>query len=123
MREGLEQSRHKRWWRAVWRGLVVDDGAKHYHAMGSALWLYLYFIIHADPKSGTLGRKYKTVARDMGVKARTVRAWLSKLQKGGYVSAQSSGRSLVIHIRKWKSFFASSKVTHPRSQSVSDLPL
>ena len=110
------QSTQKRWWRAVWRGLVVDEGAKHYRAMGAALWLYLYLIIHADPKSGTLGRKYKTVARDMGLKPRTVRAWLSKLRGGGYVSVRSSGRSLVIHINRWKSLTAQNKVSHPHTK-------
>jgi hypothetical protein len=103
---GREQLRPKQWWRAVWRGLVVDDGAKHYRAMGTSIWLYLYLIIHADPKSGTLGRKYNTIAKDMGVKPRTIRAWLAKLHKGGYILAQSNGRSLLIHISKWKSLAA-----------------
>ena len=112
-----EQSRPKRWWRAVWRGLVVDRDAKHYRAMGSALWLFLYLVIHADRERGTLGRKYKTIAEDMGVRTRTIRAWMSKLRRHDYVSVTSSGRALFIHIHKWKTFSAPPDVTRPRPLS------
>jgi DNA-binding transcriptional ArsR family regulator len=94
----------KTWWAAIWRGLVVDDAAKHYHAMRGAVWLLLYCIIHAERQSGMLQRKYETIARDMHLPARTVRAWLAVLRRAGYVSIQRTGRGVVIHISKWKSF-------------------
>ena len=94
--------RQKRWWRAVWRGLVVDAEAKHYRAMGSSLWLFIYLIIHADPKSGNLNRKYQTIAGEMGISPRTVRSWLSRLMRCHYVTAVQTGRSQVIHISRWK---------------------
>jgi DNA-binding transcriptional ArsR family regulator len=96
----------KMWWAAVWRGLVVDDAAKHYHAMRGAVWLLLYCIIHAERRSGVLHRKYETIGRDMHLPSRTVRAWLAVLRRAGYVSAQRTGRGIVIHISKWKSFSA-----------------
>jgi DNA-binding transcriptional ArsR family regulator len=102
MSAAATSSRQKRWWRAVWRGLVVDPEAKHYRTMGSALWLFIYLVIHANPKSGTLSRKYRTIAEEMGVSQRTVRSWLARLMRHGYVTAARTGRSQVIHISKWK---------------------
>jgi DNA-binding transcriptional regulator PaaX len=95
-------SRQKRWWRAVWRGLVVDPEGKHYRAMGSALWLFIYLVVHANPESGALYRKYHTVAGEMGISPRTVRSWLARLMRHGYVTVTRTGRSQVIHICKWK---------------------
>lgn len=92
----------KRWWRAVWRGLVVDAEAKHYRAVGPALWLFIYLIIHADPKSGVLNRKYQTIAGEMGISPRTLRLWLARLARHRYVTVTQTGRSQVIHISRWK---------------------
>jgi len=92
----------KRWWRAVWRGLVVDAEAKHYRSMGSALWLFLYLIIHANPNSGSLNRKYQTIAGEMGISPRTIRSWLTRLMQHGYVRVTRTGRSQIIHISRWK---------------------
>jgi hypothetical protein len=94
--------RQKRWWRAVWRGLVVDAEAKHYRAMGSALWLFIYLVIHANPKSGTVNRKYQTIAGEMGISPRTIRSWLTRLMQQSYVSVTQTGRSQIIHISRWK---------------------
>jgi hypothetical protein len=92
----------KTWWGPIWRGLVVESAGKHYRAMGKSIWLYVYLIIHADRRNGTLTRLLPTVARDMGVKLRTVRGWLSVLKTNGYVIAQPTGRALKFQIAKWK---------------------
>lgn len=104
MQQHTRQQEGKTWWAGVWLGLVVDSKAKHYKAMHSALWLLIYFIIHADRRTGTLFRKKETIARDMGVNTRTVRYWLVTLRKEGYVKIESSkGSSAIsIHIQKWK---------------------
>jgi hypothetical protein len=94
--------KHESWWGAVWRGLVVDPEAKHYHAVRSSLWLFLYLIIHANRKTGVLFRKQATIAFDMGVNVRTVRHWLSLLRKSGYVTVKNSGRFLTLAIHNWK---------------------
>jgi hypothetical protein len=70
--------------------------------MGSALWLFIYLVIHANPKSGTLNRKYQTIAGEMGISPRTIRSWLAKLIGYGYVNVTQTGRSQVIHINRWK---------------------
>lgn len=91
-----------RWWGPVWRGLFVDPAGKHYRAMGRALWLYGYLIVHADRSKGTLYRKVVTVARDMQVSERTIQAWLSVLRQNGYIKTKTTGRALEITIEKWK---------------------
>ncbi len=93
---------HDRWWGPVWRGLTVEENAKHYRAMGKAVWLYIYLIVHANRKTGELFRLIPSIAKDMALPERTIRDWLRKLRKGGYVTTQSTGRGLVISVLKWK---------------------
>lgn len=90
------------WWGPIWRGLFVDPTGKHYHAMGKALWLYGYLIVHADRKTGVLYRRIATISNDMQVSGRTVQAWLSLLRRHGYIRTKTTGRTLEISIEKWK---------------------
>jgi len=98
----LDRPAVKSWWAGLWRGLVVDQSAKHYKAMRSAIWLYMYLLLHADRQTGVLTRKLATIARDMQVNIRTIQYWFAKLRKAGYVIVRNSGRSLEICIQKWK---------------------
>ena len=82
--------------------------------MGSALWLFIYLVIHADPKSGVLSRKYQTIAEEMGIAPRTIRSWLAKLMQYGYVTVKQTGRSQVIHISRWKNASAYRSVAQTR---------
>jgi len=93
----------KNWWRPLWRGLIVDPEAKHYKRLGPAIWLYLYCILHADT-SGLLRRRYDTLAADTGVKKETLRKWLQRLKARHYITVETTGNTLVIHIVKWKMF-------------------
>jgi DNA-binding MarR family transcriptional regulator len=86
----------------LWRGLIVDKTAKHYKAIRSAVWLFMYLLLHADRKSGVLSRKIETIAKDMQVDRRTVQYWLTRLRTAGYITVRNSGRSLEIRIQKWK---------------------
>jgi len=90
------------WWAPVWRGLVVEQSGKHYRAMHTAVWLYLYLLIHADRKTGKLYRLIGTIANDMGVKPPTVRRWLATLARHGYITRNRTGRALDITIERWK---------------------
>jgi hypothetical protein len=105
-RSDLHPPAHKQsprsWWGPVWRGLLVEDTAKHYKNMGRAVWLYMYLIVHADRRTGMLRRLMSTIAKDMGLKTRTIRAWLAVLRKHGYIRTSSTGRALEITIQKWK---------------------
>jgi hypothetical protein len=92
----------KDWWAPLWRGLVVDPDAKHYRRMKSAVWLFVYLVLHADRQSGSLKRKLRTISLDTGIKARTIRGWLRCLKSSGYIETRSTGRCLVIMVVKWK---------------------
>ncbi len=94
----------RNWWAPIWQGLVLDEEGRHYKQMGSAIWLFAYFILCADRQTGTLKRKAATISRQMGVKVRTVRSWLNVLRLGGYVETANGGRSLLIRIKKWKTY-------------------
>jgi hypothetical protein len=91
------------WWTPVWRGLVVEPSGKHFKGMGSAVWLYLYFLMYANRGTGTLFRRIATIAGDIGMSTRTVSRWLNILKTGGYVDVRQTGRSLQISVTKWKS--------------------
>ncbi len=90
------------WWGHIWKGLLAEHTAKHYKAMGRAVWLYLYLIVHANRTTGILFRKTITIAVDMGIPIRTIQHWLNLLRKHNYVLTQSTGRSLIITITKWR---------------------
>jgi DNA-binding transcriptional ArsR family regulator len=94
----------KSWWAPLWRGLVADSTAKHYRSMKSAVWLFLYFVMHADRKTGKLVRRYDTIVKETGLAKRTIRHWLSILKRHGYVVVEHSGKSLAIaiQVQKWK---------------------
>src|SRR5438270_277006 len=87
------------------------------------VWLFAYLIIHADRKSGALTRKYQTIAVDMGVPARTIRRWMVILRQHRYVDVESTGRSLVIHIRKWRSISTLPRVAGNNVKTVPGAPL
>lgn len=90
------------WWGFIWRGLVVSRSARHYNAMGRSVWLFLYLVIHANRRSGTVYRRVRTMAQDIGLSERTVQIWLKMLRDKGYISTERTGRSLIIHINKWR---------------------
>ncbi|MGI8467025.1 MAG: helix-turn-helix domain-containing protein [Pyrinomonadaceae bacterium] len=88
------------WWTPVWNGLL---SAKHYKTMRSSLWLYLYFLVHANRYSGILFRKTSTIAEDMQLNQRTVSRLLKILKQNGYIEIRQTGHALEIAITKWKS--------------------
>jgi len=98
----LAKPRQRDWWGFIWRGLVVSRSAKHYNAMGRAVWLFVYLIIHANRRSGTVYRRVRTIAQDIGISERTVQIWLKILRDKGYITTERTGRSLLIHIDKWR---------------------
>jgi hypothetical protein len=98
----LARPKQRDWWGFVWRGLVVSRSAQHYNAMGRAVWLFLYLVIHANRRTGTVYRRVRTIAQDIGLSERTVQIWLKTLRDKGYIFTERTGRSLIIHINKWK---------------------
>lgn len=96
------QRTQKQWWAPVWKGLVMDSEAKHYRTMKNAVWLYLYFLLNANRKTGILMRKIETVTRDTGVTRDTAMRWLNVLRSSGYIETVNTGRSLTIQMTRWK---------------------
>jgi DNA-binding transcriptional ArsR family regulator len=94
--------KHKAWWAPVWQGLVMDPNAKHYQRMGQAVWLFLYFLLNANRRTGLLMRRSSTITAQTGYKPRTIRQWLKTLREKGYIRTKSTGRYLKIEICRWK---------------------
>ena len=90
------------WWIHLWSGLVRDPTAKHYRAIRRAVWLYLYLLVVADRRDGTLFRKVETIAAETGFRPRSIQRWLRLLRDEGYIETETSGRSLDISITKWR---------------------
>ena len=115
----------KTWWAPVWRGLVIDPEGKHYRRLKGAIWLLLYLILRADWATGTLLCKLPTITRHTGIPRRTLQRWFRRLQAGGYITVQETGRAVRIGIRKWKTLKRASKVAplkrqiwHPRGATL-----
>ncbi|GEM_PF-2922908 len=90
------------WWAPVWRGLVVDETAKHYQAMGNAVWLYLYLLLFARRSTGVVKRQLSTIAAHTGIKRRTLQRYLAALCQAGYVKLENSERTYTLIMEKWK---------------------
>lgn len=97
----MNMADQKQWWAPVWKGLVMDKSV-HRKRMGSAVWLFLYLLVNADRKTGSMFRKIKTMTADMGITRDTIMRWLVILREGGYIITTSTGRCLSIQINKWR---------------------
>ena len=84
------------------RGLVADPKAKHYRRMRQALWLYLFLLLAAQPRSGRRLLDPKAVAQAMGLKEATIRSWLGHLRRYGYLTSEREGRLVWIQLAKWR---------------------
>lgn len=90
------------WWSPLRRGLIIEPTAKHHWQMKQSVWLYLYLLLNADARTGTLFRRLSTIAKDTGIPKRTIRRWLTVLKRYGYVKAEYNGHFWQIGINKWK---------------------
>ncbi len=116
------EKKSKDYWRPLWKGLVVDSERKHFSGMKSSVWLFLYFILKADDRTGFLKKSYEAISKEMGVKKRTVRYWLNNLRNKGYVSIQRRN-GFCICVRNWKTFAKSSNPVSAPEKSDIILPL
>lgn len=90
------------WWTHIWSGLVRDPTGKHYRAIKKAIWLYLYFLVVANWRDGTLFRRVEKIAAETGFGRRSISRWLRTLRDKGYITTRSTGRRLDISITKWR---------------------
>lgn len=110
----------KEWWAPVWTGLVMDCDARHYRRMRNAVWLYLYLLLNADRKTGTLSRKLRTISADTGISKNMIMRWFNILRAEGYIETRNTGRCLVIKITKWRGAEAKEAIQNYRSQNFSE---
>lgn len=101
----------------------MDEEAVHFRKMGNSLWLFLYFLLNANRRTGILIRKVKTISADTGIPRRKIFQWLSTLRQGEYITTKSSGRFLTVQINQWKplremSESASQKCSFPHFRSA-----
>jgi len=82
--------------------LIVDAQATHYKRMRSSIYLYLFFLLHADRRTGKLIRRVPTIAAETGINVHTLRQWLATLRREGYITTEFTGRALHIRIQRWK---------------------
>src|SRR5690606_39402439 len=88
---------------------------EHYKKIGSALWLFLWFISSTTnevEKDGVtwgivLGNKplkLKEMAEVFDVNEKTIRRWLDDLEKNGYINVNRAPYGLMISVRNSKKF-------------------
>ena len=92
------------WWFPLWKGLVVDSNAKHRIGMGPSVWLYLYLLLSVNRKNGSLSKRQKDMANDLGFSVRTIQKHLFRLKKNGYITIEKQVKMPKIQITKWKLF-------------------
>src|SRR5688572_30043350 len=76
------------WWIPLWKGLVVDDEAKHRSAMGTSIWLFLYLLFAVNRKTGFTRKKQKEIADDLKFSLKTVQKHLIRLKQHGYIEIE-----------------------------------
>ena len=79
------------WWHHIW---------KDYQNLGTALWLFVYFLTKIRPKKDCLKISYAHMLREIGVSKSTIKRWLAKLESTGYLHIKQSNGWLVIRLDK-----------------------
>lgn len=92
------------WWFPLWKGLVVDSNATHRIRMGTSIWLYLYLLLSVNRKNGSISKKQKDMAKDLGFSVRTIQKHLLRLKNNGYITIEKHVKMPKIQITKWKLF-------------------
>ena len=88
--------------------------AKHYLAMGDAIWLFGWLVHRQTTQKNGEGLvlrgmllTYDAIARDTGYNVRTLKRWMSWLRERGYVSVKHGCYSkMVVRVLKAKKFAA-----------------
>lgn len=91
-------------WGPLWRGLVSDPTAKHYRRLkNGCLWLLLYAITTANPKTGKLVTTWGEIAKETGLSEQHIRSLAGHLRTKGYVNVVPHGQDqVVLVVAKWR---------------------
>lgn len=94
----------KSWWFPIWKGLIIDANAKHRKKMGTSIWFYLYLLFSTNRRNGTVSKKQKDIAKDLGLTVRTIQKQLLRLRKNNYITVEKQVKTPKITITKYKVF-------------------
>ena len=86
----------------LFKELIADPDGNHYRHLRNAIWLYLYLIAFANPKSGKLVSSLSEIATAMGQSIETISSWLGHLKKWHYVSVVKHGNSMNFRVNRWR---------------------
>ncbi|WP_307893963.1 winged helix-turn-helix domain-containing protein [Bacillus swezeyi] len=109
---------------SIYSGLLTSG---HFEKIGSALWLFLWCIssttkeVERDGLTwgivlGHKPLKASELADVFGVNEKTVRRWLSQLERNGYIAVARAPYGFVLSVRHSKKFVNQSKPGYVRSQ-------
>lgn len=81
---------------------------KHVEAMGTAIWLYMWFLdkitsISEEGVGKTVGGrpiKFEEVEEELGISMRTYRRWIAALKKEGYINVTVAPYGLIVSVNK-----------------------
>lgn len=76
----------------------ITETLRHYDTIGKIFWLWLYLLTLADPDTGSVSRPYARLASELGVRATTLKQWITALEEHGYLADDSWNHSLQVRL-------------------------
>ena len=78
----------------TWPRLFLKD----FERTGTALWLYLFLLTRANPRTGCFRDSPKRVAQELGVSMPALQQWVEQLEQEGYVRDESLNGVMVVWV-------------------------
>ena len=109
------------------RGVLLDAG--HYERMGSAIWLYSWFVLRQTHQTGSIGWvlggapvSYREIEEETGFNRRTLEGWLRRLRREGYIETSAKPTGVVVRITKAKKYSQTARRIADRLREVAATP-
>lgn len=88
-------------WIKIHTGLTRDP--RHRRIMGNRVWLFMWFVDHADWETGIVfDFTDREAAEDMEVSSRTIEDQRQQLEKDGYIVCHQGFQCQHIRIMRWR---------------------
>ena len=78
------------WWPHIWRD---------YRRLGNAFWLFVYILTRMDEGTGEWKGRYSHIIREIGVSESTVRRWMRRLERCGYIERKLTNGLFIITVK------------------------
>ena len=78
------------WWPHIWGD---------YRRLGNAFWLFVYILTRMDAGKGEWKGNYSHIIREIGVSESTVRRWMRRLERCGYIERKLTNGAFVIRVK------------------------